>query len=248
MLKKEKVKKPKNYKFVGVLAKILHPTFNVLFYITAVFIFLFIILTVILFFVNMPVEEMLLPPFMNKIMPYNNPILEAYVISLGNGVKITTFAENVSLENIKIVFFAGINVVVFVLLTVAPIFRFAAALLDNINKKKYFDIKNARYIMFIGLCVSIGTVIIRFMTQFYNYYLLTQFITDASQDIAMHLRVDILSGIAGLVIILTGIIFAYICQIYNENLKIDKDKDDKNDENTEHEENSDKNIKDIAKK
>jgi hypothetical protein len=78
------------------------------------------------------------------------------------------------------------------------------------------------------------------MLQFYNYYLLKQFIRDASQDIDLQLRVDILSGITGLVIILTGLIYAYICQIYNEN--------DKNEENIGYSEKSSENITDIVKK
>jgi len=212
---KTKEKKPKSYKFVGVTAKILQPIFNILFYAAIVFVCLFVILAIILFFVNMPVDEMLLPPFMHKIKPYNNPTLEAYVIQLGNGVKITTAAENVTLGNVKTVFFAGINVVIFVLLTLAPIFRFLESLLENINKKRFFDSKNARYIMFIGLCISVGTIAIRFMTQFYNYYLLTQFITDAQQDIDLQLGVDVLSGVTGVAIIFIGLIFAYICQVHN---------------------------------
>ena len=241
-MQKSKIKKQKSYKFVEFLSRILQPIFNILFYIAVVFIFLFIILSIILSFVHMPVDEMLLPPFMDKVQD-GGSATAAYAIYLGNGVKITTDAENVTLENIKTVFFAGINVVVFILLTIAPIFKFTAALLYNINTKKYFDLKNARYLMFIGLCVSVGTVVIRFMTQFYNYYLLTQFITDAPQEIALQLRIDILSGITGLVIIFTGLIFAYVCQIHNENQK-DEESEEYKDNSRENKEN----ISSIVKK
>jgi hypothetical protein len=158
---------------------------------------------------------MLLPPFMHEVYPDNSAELWAYDISLGNGVKIITASENVTLENIKKVLSAGINVVIFTLLTLAPIFKFSAALLENINRKIYFDLKNSRYVIYIGLCISAGTVLVRFMSQFYNYYLLTMFITDAPQNIELQLRVDILSGITGLAVIFIGLIFAHICKTYN---------------------------------
>lgn len=221
---RKKIKSFENYQFVSILSKILQPVFNILFYISVFFVLLLMILSLILLFVNMPVDEMLLPPFMHKADVYLQEeayseassdtaaeVAEGYVITLGNGVKIATLAENVTLGNIKTVLYAEITVLVFALLTVAPILKFLAALLNNINKKIYFDLKNARYIMFIGLCVSVGTMLIRFMSQFYNYYLLNQFITDASQEISLHLRIDALSGLTGLAIILIGFIFAHSC-------------------------------------
>lgn len=221
---KSRVKKPKNYAFIAVISKILQPVLNILFYITAALTVFLIILSVIVFFVNMPVDEMLLPPFMSRTMIEEataSPSLldveyNAYNIHLGNGVKITTLASNVTLDNIKAALFAEIIVLIFTFLTIAPIFKFLAAFLKNINAKEYFHARNARYIMFIGLCVSVGTIVIRFASQFYNYHLLKQFmiLTDASPTIALSLRVDILSGMTGVVIIFFGLIYAYICQMH----------------------------------
>jgi hypothetical protein len=85
-------------------------------------------------------------------------------------------------------------------------------LLKNINSGEYekiTDEKNPRYVMFIGLCIFIGAILIRFVMRFYNYYLAARFI-DAVQEIKLSLGIDVLSGITGLTILFIGFIFAYV--------------------------------------
>ena len=204
----------KNNKLAFAILKVLQPVFNILFYVSIFFIVLCLILSVILLFVNVQIEQMLLPPFMHKIMGGTNEIA-AYDISFGNGIKIVTEAKNVTLDDIKAILFAGLFVLICTLLTVAPVFKFLSMLLKNINSGEYekiIDGQNPRYVMFIGLCVFFGTILIRFVMRFYNYYLAARFIKDAPQEIKLALGIDVLSGITGLTILFIGFIFAYIFQ------------------------------------
>ena len=203
-----------NYKFALVFLKLLQPAFNILFYAALFFIVLSLVLSGIIIFVNVDVEQMLLFPFMDKISGETGEIT-AYSISFGNGIKVITQAVegNVELDDIKAVLFAGIFVLICTLLTVAPVFKFLSMLLKNINSGEFYKItdeKNPRYVMYIGLCVFFGSILIRFMTRFYNYYLAVRFIKSAEQEIELSLGIDILSGITGLAILLVGLVFAYV--------------------------------------
>lgn len=202
--------------------KLLQPVFNILFYAAIFFIFLSLILSVIIIFVNVEVEQMLLFPFMHKIENDAGEVV-SYGISFGNGIEIITEASegNVALGDIKAVLYAGIFVFVCTLLTVAPIFKFLSLLLKNINSGEYSKItdeKNPRYVMYIGLCVFFGAILIRFVMRFYNYYLAVRFIKEAQQEIRLSLGIDVLSGITGLAILLVGLIFSYAFNyIYKNN-------------------------------
>ena len=204
--------KSKNYKYMSFVSKLMHPIFNVLFYVAVFFIVLCFVLAVILFFTNVEVEKMLLPPFMHKIADDAGKITE-YEISFGNGIKILTAAHNVALDDIKAALFAGILVIVGNLLTLAPIFKFLSALLKNIGSGEYekiTDEKNPRYVMFVGLCVFVGSVLIRFMMRFYNYYLAAKFIKCEPQKIKLSLGIDLADGVPGLAILFVGLVFAYV--------------------------------------
>ena len=206
----QNIPKRKNYKFAFVLLKLLQPFFGILFYVSIFFIALCLILSVILLFVKVDVDQLLLFPFMHKIAGEAGKIT-AYDISFGNGIKIITDVKNVVLDDIKAVLFAGLFVLICTLATIAPVFKFLAMLLKNINSGEYekiIDEKNPRYVMFTGLCIFIGAILIRFVMRFYNYYLAARFI-DAVQTIKLSLGVDALSGITGLTIVFIGFVFAY---------------------------------------
>jgi len=202
----------------AVIFKLLQPVFNVLFYAAVFLIVLSVILTVIIFFINVAPEQMLFAPFMSRITDGSGEI-SGYKISFGNGINIITAAGDVGLDDIKAALYAGISVFICTLLTVAPVFKFLYMLLKNINSKKYMDIldpKNPRYVMYIGLCVFFGTILIRFMMRFYNYYLAVRFIKGAPQEIKLSLGIDILSGITGLAILFIGTIFAFVSERIRE--------------------------------
>ena len=206
------MKTAKNYRYMPFVSKVMSPVFNALFYVAAFFVVLCFVLAVILFFTNVEVEKMLLPPFMHKIADEAGKTAE-YEISFGNGIKVATAAHNVALDDIKAALYAGIFVIVCNLLTLAPIFRFLSALLKNIgsgDRERIIDEKNPRYVMFIGLCVFFGSVLIRFMMRFYNYYLAEKFIKCEPQEIRLSLGIDLVVGVPGLAILFVGLVFAYV--------------------------------------
>ena len=201
----------KNYRYMSLVSKVMSPVFNALFYVAAFFVVLCFVLAVILFFTNVEVEKMLLPPFMHKIADGAGRTTH-YEISFGNGIKIMTAAQNVALGDIKAALYAGIFVILCNLLTLAPVFRFLSALLKNIGSGDYeriIDEKNPRYVMFIGLCVFLGSLLIRFMMRFYNYQLAEKFIRCEPQKIKLSLGIDIVDGVPGLAILFVGLVFAY---------------------------------------
>ena len=199
-----------HHRLTFILFKLLQPVFGVLFYAAIFFIALSLVLLIIIFLVDVNTDQMLLAPFMGKITNEAGEIT-AYSISFGNGIKIIT--ETVELGEIKTVIYAGIFVFICALLTTAPVFKLFSMLLKNLGSKEYNKIiakENPRYIMYIGFCVFFGTILIRFVTRFYNYYLAVKFIKDAPQEIKLSLGLDILSGITGLTIIFIGFILAYV--------------------------------------
>jgi len=219
MKQKEKKPREKNYKSLLVVSKIIQPALNILFYVAIFFIVLALILTVIILLVNEEVEQMLLPPFMSKIMNDAGEVT-SYGISFGNGIKIITEAGNVALGDVKAVIYAWIFVIVCTLMTLAPVFKFASLLLKNISSgepDKILSEKNPRYVMFIGICISVGSILIRFMMRFYNYYLAARFIKGAPQEIRLSLGIDIFNGMSGLVILFMGLIFAYVLHYIRNN-------------------------------
>lgn len=205
----------KGFQVSFALFKVLQPIFNALFYVALFFTVLLFIISLIILIVDVSVEQLLLSPYMNQIT--NAAGDPAYSISFGNGIKIIT--ENPDLGSIKLVIFSEIFVIIFVLLTAAPVFRFLALLMKNINSKEFIlliDPKNPKYIMYIGLCVCFGNMLIQFMIRLYNYLLAKNFITGAEQEIYWSWVPNPSSGVPGLVIIFIGLIFAYIFERIRE--------------------------------
>ena len=199
--------------FIGL--KILQPVFNALFYVSLFFVVLLFVLSLIILIIDVGVDQLLLSPFMNKITDAAGE--PAYSISFGNGIRVITGVTE--LGAIKSVIFAEIFVIIFVLLTAAPVFRFLALLLKNISSKEFIlviDAKNPKYIMYIGLCICFGNMLIQFVMRFYNYLLAAKFITDSSQEIKLSLGVSLSSGLPGLAIIFIGLILAYVFERIRE--------------------------------
>jgi hypothetical protein len=116
------------------------------------------------------------------------------------------------------VLFAGLLVLICTLLTVAPVFKFLSLLLKNIiadDHKKITDEINPKYVMFIGLCIFIGSVLTKFVMRFYNYYLAARFLKNTPQEIKLSLGLDFMSGMTGLTILFIGFIFTYIFRCIN---------------------------------
>ena len=217
--KKEKAKKGHTYPMCRPVCTILSPLCKALFYASVIMIALLLVLMLIVFLMNTTVDEMLLPPFMHKIAD-DSGVTTAYEIFLGNGVKVLRDASSITADDIKTVIYAGIILLVGVLLIIAPAARFVGALAKNIKEENYLDEKNGRLVMYTGLTVLIGNPFILFVSRFYNYYLIKTFLKEASDGINLALGFDVYGMIFGALILLFGLIYAKtICALRNNEVK-----------------------------
>ena len=205
--KKRKAEKTHTYPLCKPVCTVLYPFCKVLFYAAVILIALLLVLMFIVFLMNTSVDEMLLPPFMHKIAD-DAGVTTAYEIFLGNGVKVLRPAAMITAGDIKTVIYAGIILLVGVLLIIAPASKFVGALAKNIKDGKYLDEKNGRLVMYTGLTVLVGNPFILFVSRFYNYYLIKTFLKEASDEISLALGFDVYGMIFGALILLFGLIYA----------------------------------------
>jgi hypothetical protein len=207
-MKSERIKSPKirfGYRAVEVLAKVGVPFFRFMYYIFIAAFILSIIVALIMLFVNTSVEKMLLPPFMTLHGK------DYYSITLGNGIRIDSAYDLVTLSDIKTVIYAQIIMVAAICCMMAPISLFLSKLLKNISSGALFNLKNMKYTINIGLSVMIGYTFVLIARRFYNYLLVKTFVAD-SDAIHLSLGLDV-GGIAvGLLIILLGFIIGYVSE------------------------------------
>jgi len=204
------------------ISAVLRPTFAAMFYVSLVLAAILTIVCLIIVFVNVPVEEMLLPPFMKSVIEDGE--LTSYIIYLGNGIKINADADTVTLQNIKTALYCGIAIAIAALLVLAPIMRFVSRLLKNVLSGKLFDYSNAKYINYTGITILIGNTAVLFVSRFFNYYLVKTFVADGT-NVAFSAGIDLMGIIMGMFVLLLGNIYGYACKIAspaNENHSIEK--------------------------
>ena len=207
-------KKKEKYESVSFICKGLTPLTTILFYISIVAILLLVIISAIVFFVNVPVEKMLLPPFMHEII--TDAGTSSFSIDLGIGYKIVIPKDNVELNDIKAVIYAFILFLIASLSLLAPIFKFLSKLFKNVAEKNLFSDENAKMINFVGLTVMLGNIVVAFVSQFYIYTLTSTFLTTETELISISFGFDWKSLIVGGFIILLGSIYGYACELYRK--------------------------------
>lgn len=198
-----------SYRSIKLIAKIGQPFFRVLMYVSLVSAAILIIMAPIIFVVNIPTEEMILPPYMRAVV--NEDVITSYDISIGNGIRLSADAADVTLDDIKTVIYAGIFMATAILLVVAPICRFISSLFRNITNGLVLERKNADLISYIGITVLIGNTIVLFLSRFYNYLLVSTFLGEEG-SVRLALNIDWYGIIMGAFILMTGMIFGYACE------------------------------------
>jgi len=204
------------YRWVIPISKILVPVFTVLFYFFLVLTAVLLIAALILPVINVPIDEMLMPPFMHAVTEGTETV--GYDVYVGNGIRMYVEREDVTLSDIKTVYYAAVAALCGVLLTLSPIMKFSALFLRNITSGDSFNEKNPKYIDYIGRVVFIGNTIVLFLERFYNYYLVKLFVSDGS-NISLSLGIGYSGMLLGIMIMFFGHIFGYICSLHNQNEK-----------------------------
>ena len=198
----ERSEKPVTYRRIVFFSKIFAPVFKLLYYVFMAGFVLCGIIALIVLIVNTSVENIMLPPLMTV---HGD---EYYSLFLGNGIRIDAPYEAVTLGDIKTVIYAQLILIAAVCCMMTPVSLFISKLCKNIAAASPYNIKNARYTMYIGLCVMIGYTFVLFARRFYNYLLVKTFVSDPD---AIHLSLGFDFGgvVIGLLIILLGYVIGY---------------------------------------
>jgi len=205
-----KEKKPRSrhaYRSIVLLSKMASPILKLLYYVFIAGILLCGIIALIMLLVNTSVEDMLLPPLMTV------HETEYYSIFIGNGIRIDAAYDSVELADIKTVIYAQLLLVSAFFAMLSPVSLFLSRLMKNVADGAEYNLKNARYMIYMGLSVMIGYTFVQAAGRFYNYLLVKTFVADGD---AIHLSMgfDPDGVIIGLLIILFAYIYGHTCEKY----------------------------------
>ncbi|MCL2773076.1 MAG: hypothetical protein FWD71_06975 [Oscillospiraceae bacterium] len=148
--------------------KVIQQVFNILFYICTCFAALFIIFSVILFFLNVDAKDLMFPPFATKMT--DGVYAGRYSIWLDPGHHLWVYPNDISLDFIKTVIYSHILVWIYGLLTAGPIFKLLSVNFKNRKIPGFDSWKNDRLIIYAALILIIGTYATLFIWQLYYYY------------------------------------------------------------------------------
>ncbi len=207
MKNSENTRNEKNGSWLVWIAKPAAPLFGLAFWVLGATALLLAVCALIVVFIQVPVEDMLLPPFMHAVRDEAGE-LTGYNIMVGNGIRMFADRAEVELGDIKTVIYAGIMVAVSVLLTAAPICRFIGEILAGLARKNPLAPVNARCVKLIGMAVLIGESVILFVSRFYNYLLVRTFI-HGGDNMELSLGLNFTGVVMGLLLLFAGEAYAY---------------------------------------
>ena len=202
-----------SYRSIKLFMHIGSPIFTAVAAVAALVAVLMIIIIPIVFFVNVPPQDMLLPPYMNAIKD-GGEIIE-YGITVGGGVRFSVPADTVSTGDIKSVVYSFALLGAFVCLEVAAVSTFLAKLAKGLKKSGPLDVQNADKVNFIGITVITGEVIISALYRFLNYTMIKTFSAEA-ETVKYVFGVSVTPILLGVFILLVGFIYGYACITYQK--------------------------------
>lgn len=207
MSKEKKTRIRRAYRGISAMAKLWAPILKAVYYVSIACVFLAGILALIIMLVNVPVEEMLLPPLMTV------EGTDHYSLYIGNGIRIDAAYDAVTLEDIKTVIYAELLLGAAFCCMLAPVSLFLSRLLSNVAAGAEYNLKNARYMIYIGMSVAVGVTFVQAAGRFYNYLLVKTFVADP-QAIHLSLGFDPDGVLIGILIILFANIYGHTCEKY----------------------------------
>lgn len=204
------------YSRICPIARLLSPVFTAAFYVCAALAAVTVIVAFIVLLVNVEVEKMLLPPGMQAIRDTAGAVTE-YSLDLGNGIKIISAADSVTLSHIKTVIYADLASLFLLLCVICPVCRFMALLMKNVGRKEALNEENARMINYIGIVVLVGNTLVTALNNLFNYVQINKFITAADRRIEYVFSIEWAGIITGIFIIVVGTIYGYACSVAAQN-------------------------------
>jgi len=205
-MKNKENKMRASYSAVKLLTKVGSPLFMGLGGIFALAAVLILIMIPIIFLVNVPVNEMLLPPYMDAVR--EEGVIVGYDIIIGGGVKFSVPAETVSLGDIKAAVYSVCLLGAFAALELTAIFVLLSRLFGNIKKNGPLNKRNADIVCFIGITVIVAEFVVSAVYRFFNYTLVKTFSLD-SETVKYVFGVSLTPILLGVLILLIGIVYGY---------------------------------------
>ena len=209
-MKNKENKMRASYSAVKLLTKVGSPLFMGLGGIFALAAVLILIMIPIIFLVNVPVNEMLLPPYMDAVR--EEGIIVGYDIIIGGGVKFSVPAETVSLGDIKAAVYSVCLLGAFAALELTAIFVLLSRLFGNIKKNGPLSKRNADIVCFIGITVIVAEFVVSAVYRFFNYTLVKTFSLDA-ETVKYVFGVSLTPILLGVLILLIGIVYGYAANV-----------------------------------
>lgn len=161
------------------------------------------IIAIIMLVVNLPPEEMLLPPLMSV----RGEGTEAYYsLTVGDGIRMELPYAEVTTGDIKTVIYAEIILFAAYCIVIAPVALFMSKFMKNIANADENNPKNHRDLMFIGLSVSAGGILIGLARSIYNFMLISGFTPDTTV-VKFSFGIDFGGVFIGLMIIIFSYFF-----------------------------------------
>lgn len=185
-------------KRIVALSKIGAPTLKVIYYVSMIAAVLAGIIAFIMVFVNVEPSEMMLPPFMKL---HGD---EYYSLTVGNGIRIDAPYAEVTTADIKTVIYAQLMLFATICIVVAPISLFLSKFMKNVAKLDEYNPENQKNILYIGVSVVAGGILIGLVRSLFNFMLISNFTAEAN---AVHLSFNV--DIGGIILGLMIIMFSY---------------------------------------
>lgn len=203
-MKREKKKDEK------VLLKTSSMVFNTLFHVSITLVAVSFLVALIVLIVNVPTDEMLLPPYMKKIFDENGVLVE-YSINLGNGASIVKPVSEVTLGNIKSVVYCFLLMMCVTIGVLIPIFRFLSIILKAFSENDIFNPSNYRQVSYIGISTIVSGILIGIAERFVNYMLFRTFVTNVD-NMSLKLGINLHIILIGVVILILGAIISLMIE------------------------------------
>ncbi len=204
----KKEKKPKQkftYRKITAISKFASPILKGLYYALIVGVFVIAIIALIMLLVRTEVKDIMLPPFMSVHGE------DYYSITIGNGIRINAEYASVELVDIKTVIYAELMMLAAIFCILAPTCLFLSKLAKNISKGDEYNLKNPRYIIYIGLSVMVGSTFLRIARSFYNYLLVKTFVSEP-EAIKFAFEAHFGGIMVGLLIIVLAYVYGNVCE------------------------------------
>lgn len=196
------------YRGVRLFSRVGSPVFSGLALVFGLAAALLLVVIPIVFFVNVPPQDMVLPPYMRAVR--ESGALTGFDIIVGRGARFTVGADAVTLGDIKTAIYVFALLGVCVSLELSAVCSFLAKLAGGVRDHGPLDRRNADVVNYIGLTVIAGNILADIVYRWLNFTLLRTFSSEG-ETVRYVFGVSAAPLLLGLFILLVGFLYGYAC-------------------------------------